>query len=187
MRSPPVCLRSRPGRLFAAKPDDDGAYLGTHRGRRRSIRDGKERRPDGGHGVLLPEAPRRSRYRGLEYRPSQHALAQHMGTLSCHQGHYLVYVLAAVGSFARDVSGTCGMVTPRSSEEDVKTCTSRPVSFPSLLGDVRCFGGCCHSRFRLGMMIARWRREGRESSRNKRSTPGHSAAQAAWPSLRGRR
>lgn len=76
----------------------------------------------------------------------QVSLAAQVGVRQLRVDAGVVYVLAAVGAFAHDVfwevrHGNSSVERGK----DVKTCTGRPVSFPSLLGDVRCFGGCCHS------------------------------------------
>jgi hypothetical protein len=63
------------------QPDDHHLRLWSPRDQRR---DCEERRPDGGHGTLLPQALRTPRYQGLEYRsqPARAGLTRR-GFLSC--------------------------------------------------------------------------------------------------------
>ena len=64
--------------MFAPKPNDDGAYLDPARlagGRSETV---KKEGPTEAMVFSYPQTLRRSRYLGPEYRPSQHALAQHV-------------------------------------------------------------------------------------------------------------
>ena len=115
--------------------------------RGRSVRDGKERRPDEGHGVLLPEALRRSRYQGLEYRPSQHCAGPTRGGLCRASKNRTCFGAALVGqpdrgqaaSRSGHYGATYGGTT--SSARAPRVNTRREA--PARLGTPACAGAVC--------------------------------------------
>jgi hypothetical protein len=89
------------------QPDDYQLRLRSPRDHRR---DCEERRPDGGHGTLLPQALRTPRYQGLEYR-SQPARAGLTRRGFCR---VLITVQASREALARvnrAVAGNCHFLT----------------------------------------------------------------------------